>query len=190
MTDKQSLLPALWGVSKKLLLLVPEVWVLFVTQLIHPGLTETVCTYLIPKYSGLGAGRWLPGRGWGLRSPPPQLRQEALAHCGDPGEGQSESRCWGVAYRGHTAPQRALRVQKFAHFPCPFSSSSSVQLLSCVCLFATPWTAARQASLSITNSRSLFKLMSIESVMPSNPSHPLSSPSPPAFNLAQYQGLF
>ena len=45
---------------------------------------------------------------------------------------------------------------------------SSVQLLSCVWLFATPWTAARQASLSITNSRSLLKLMSIESVMPSN----------------------
>ena len=37
-----------------------------------------------------------------------------------------------------------------------------------VCLFATPWNAARQASLSITNSRSLLKLMSIESVMPSN----------------------
>ena len=45
---------------------------------------------------------------------------------------------------------------------------SSVQSLSCVWLFATPWTAARQASLSITNSRSLLKLMSIESVMPSN----------------------
>ena len=45
---------------------------------------------------------------------------------------------------------------------------SSVQLLSQVQLFATPWTAARQASLSITNSRSLLKLMSIESVMPSN----------------------
>ena len=44
---------------------------------------------------------------------------------------------------------------------------SSVQLLSCVQLFATPWTAARQASLSITNSHSLPKLMSIESVMPS-----------------------
>ena len=40
--------------------------------------------------------------------------------------------------------------------------------LSCVRLFVTPWTAARQASLSITNSWSLFKLMSIESVMPSN----------------------
>ena len=45
---------------------------------------------------------------------------------------------------------------------------SSVQSLSCVWLFATPWTAACQASLSITNSRSLPKLMSTESVMPSN----------------------
>ena len=45
---------------------------------------------------------------------------------------------------------------------------SLVQLLSRVWLFATPWTAARQASLFITNSWSLPKLMSIESVMPSN----------------------
>ena len=45
---------------------------------------------------------------------------------------------------------------------------SSVQSLSHVQLFVTPWTAARQASLSITNSRSLPKPMSIESVMPSN----------------------
>ena len=43
-----------------------------------------------------------------------------------------------------------------------------VQLLSCVWLFATPWIAARQVSLFITNSRSPPKLMSIESVMPSN----------------------
>ena len=45
---------------------------------------------------------------------------------------------------------------------------SSVQLLSCVQLFATPWIAAHQASLSITNSQSPLKLMSIESVMPSS----------------------
>ena len=45
---------------------------------------------------------------------------------------------------------------------------SPVQSLSHVQLFATPWTAARQASQSITNSQSLLKLMSIESVMPSN----------------------
>ena len=49
-----------------------------------------------------------------------------------------------------------------------FISCSSVQSLSRVWFFATPWTAARQASLSIANSQSLFKLMSIESVMPSN----------------------
>ena len=45
---------------------------------------------------------------------------------------------------------------------------SSVQSLSHVQLFVIPWTAARQASLSITNSQSLLKLLSIESVMPSN----------------------
>ena len=45
---------------------------------------------------------------------------------------------------------------------------SSVQSLCCVQLFATPWTAACQASLSIANSRSLLKLTPIESVMPSN----------------------
>ena len=48
------------------------------------------------------------------------------------------------------------------------STASSVQSLSRVQLFATPWTAARQASLSITNSQSVLKLMSIESVMPPN----------------------
>ena len=51
------------------------------------------------------------------------------------------------------------------HVPHMFSS---VQFLSRVWLFATPWTAACQASLSITNSQSLLKLMSIESVTPSN----------------------
>ena len=45
---------------------------------------------------------------------------------------------------------------------------SSVQSLSCVQFFGTPWTAARQASLSITNSQRLLKLMSTKSVMPSN----------------------
>ena len=45
---------------------------------------------------------------------------------------------------------------------------SSVQSLSCVWFFATPWTTVHQASLSFTNSRSLLKLMSIELVMPFN----------------------
>ena len=59
------------------------------------------------------------------------------------------------------------------------SYTSSVQSLSGVQLFETPWTAARQASLSITSSWSLLKLKSIESVMPSNhliPCHPLLPP--------------
>ena len=50
----------------------------------------------------------------------------------------------------------------------PWALISSVQLLSRVWLFVTPWTTARQASLSIANSWSLLKLMSIELVMPSN----------------------
>ena len=54
------------------------------------------------------------------------------------------------------------------HLGSPRAPISSVQSLSLVQLFATPWTAAHQASLSITNSQSLLKLMSIESVMPSN----------------------
>ena len=57
---------------------------------------------------------------------------------------------------------------------------SSVQSLSHVQLFVTPWTAAHQASLSVTNSQSSLKLMSIESVMPSNHlilCHPLLPPS-------------
>ena len=49
-----------------------------------------------------------------------------------------------------------------------FNPFSSVQLLSRVQLFVTPWTAAHQTSLSITNSQSLLTLLSIESVMPSN----------------------
>ena len=57
----------------------------------------------------------------------------------------------------------------------PNADFSSVQWLSPVWLFVTPWTAARQASLSSTNSQSLLKLMSIESVMPSK--HLILSPS-------------
>ena len=58
-------------------------------------------------------------------------------------------------------------ITSFSLYP-PHRQCSSVQSLSHVRLFAIPWTAACQASLSITNSRSLLKLMSIESVMLSN----------------------
>ena len=66
--------------------------------------------------------------------------------------------------------------------------SQSVQSLSRVRLFATPWIAAHQASLSNTNSRSLPKPMCIVSDA-IQPSHPLLSPSPPAPNPSQHQGL-
>ena len=67
---------------------------------------------------------------------------------------------------------------------------SSVRSLSHVWLFATPWTLACQASLSITNSQSLLRL-NVHCIGDAiQPSHPLSSPSPPAFNLSQHQGLF
>ena len=60
----------------------------------------------------------------------------------------------------------------FFFWPCAMqdlsSSFSSVQSLNHAQLFVTPWTAVRQASLSITNSQSFLKLMSIMSVMPSN----------------------
>ena len=67
---------------------------------------------------------------------------------------------------------------------------SSVLSFSHVGIFANPWTAACQVFLPITNSRSLLKLKCNESVIAIQPFHPLSSPSPPALNLSQYQGLF
>ena len=72
-----------------------------------------------------------------------------------------------------------------------FWGCSSIQSLSRVRLIVTPWTAARQASLSMTNSQSPSKPMSIESVGDAiQPSQPLLSPSPPALNHFQHQGLF
>ena len=68
-----------------------------------------------------------------------------------------------VLFRRHTG-----RSCFFLEAPCLLKSPSAHQSLSHVWLFATPWTTAHQASLSITNYRSLLKLMSIESVMPSN----------------------
>ena len=73
------------------------------------------------------------------------------------------------------------------HLGC-FHCFSSVQSLSRVRLFATPWIAARQASLSITNSRSSFRLMSIELVIPSSHliiCHPLFflPPIPPSIRV-------
>ena len=59
-------------------------------------------------------------------------------------------------------------ILKVTHGLWPNQSFQSIQSLGHVWLFATPWTAARQASLSITNTHSLIKLTSIKLVMPSN----------------------
>ena len=82
--------------------------------------------------------------------------------------------------------QSSHQIRAPTHLYCSFKFSS-VQLLSRVQLFVTPWTAAHQASLSITDSQSLLKFLSSDVIQPS---HPLSSPSPPTFNLSQHQGLF
>ena len=55
-------------------------------------------------------------------------------------------------------------------------------------LFASPWTAARQASLSITKELAQTHVHQVGDAI--QPSHPLSSPSPPAFNPSQHQGFF
>ena len=90
-----------------------------------------------------------------------------------------------LSHQGSPMLARKRTKGDFQHSALSFLNCSSTlsvwfKLLSCVRLFATPWTAARQASLSITNSCSLPKLMSVESVMPSNHlilCHPLLPPS-------------
>ena len=86
-------------------------------------------------------------------------------------------------------PSRKIVTRSKQKDPGP--KFSSVQSLSCVRLFATPWIAARQASLSITNSWSSLKLMSIELVMPSSHlilCHPLLllTTIPPSISLLQW----
>ena len=89
----------------------------------------------------------------------------------------------------------ALLYDKTSQEVSVFSTHiSSVQLLSCVRLFANPWIEACQASLSITNSRSSLRLTSIESVMPSRhliPCHPLLLPPiPPSIRVFSVSQLF
>ena len=79
----------------------------------------------------------------------------------------------------------------------PLSHQGVMCISICCCSVAQscptlcdPMDCSTQASLSFTISQSSLKLMSIESVMPSNHFHPLSSPSPPLFNLSHQQGFF
>ena len=96
-----------------------------------------------------------------------------------------EESTWGLLHCSQIIYQ--LSYEGSPYMPYQFSS---VQSLSPVQLFVTPWAVACQASLSITNSQSLLKLMSIGDGDAIQPSHPLSSPSPPAPNPSQHQSLF
>ena len=89
--------------------------------------------------------------------------------------------------------QRIARRDKKAFLSEHCKEISSVQSLSTVWLFMTPWTAAHQVSLYITNTQSLPRLISIESVMPSNHlilCHPLLLQSFPASRSFQMSSLF
>ena len=100
-------------------------------------------------------------------------------------------------HHGLQHPKTECIGQLLSHRSCitlKFSGFGSVQSLSCGRLFATPWTTALQVSLSITNSQSLLKLISIELVMPFNHlilHHPLlllpsSFPASRAFQMSQF----
>ena len=128
---------------------------------------------------------WMVSRG--VESPTAKLIHTSVQHQFSNLTSHSPSArdlSYGNSHNKLTSNGRLYRCLKFTFIflefiLCCYQDDSSVQSLSRVRLFATPWTAARQASLSITNSQSLHKLMSIESVMPTNHlilCHPLLPP--------------
>ena len=87
-------------------------------------------------------------------------------------ENPVDRRAWRATV--HRVAKSQTQLNQLSMHSCGYTGISSVQPLSRARLFATLWTTARQASLSINNSQSLLKLMSIELVMPSN--HPTCRP--------------
>ena len=141
---------------------------------------ESLC-----RETGPGRPTAEPG-GWGLPIPT-QVIPLAGGHMWTCAEG------WGQVELKVGNARFGIRMTSFQTQLCHILSlhfHPSVQSLSRVCLFETPWTAARQASLTITNSQSSLKLMSIGVADAIQPSHPLSSPSPPAPSASQHQDLF
>ena len=96
---------------------------------------------------------------------------------------------WSIILKNIVEINFLFWINHFISYGGSFQIVTSVQSLSRVRFFATPWIAARQASLSVTFSRSSLRITSIESDA-IQPSHPLSSPSPPAPNPSQHQSLF
>ena len=127
---------------------------------------------------------WMPSNGTPVCSP---LRGKGQITCLQKASTTTSSRCthqWNSreSYRKLSSEHTAFENQNDQDSRLPYKIISSAQSLSHVWLFATPRTAPHQASLSITNSWSLLRLMSIESVMSSNHLI-LCHPLPPAFNL-------
>ena len=142
----------------------------------HTGLNSQLCLFffffLAPAHSLQGLS---PNKGWTLG---PLQWEGGVPTTRPPGNS--------LSYLSIKNP-KMFCVSTFQILKRWFSSVQSVVLT-----FATPWTAAHQASLlSIPNSWSLFKLMTIDWVGDAiEPSHPLSSTSSPTFSLSQHQGLF
>ena len=109
-----------------------------------------------------------------------------LARASLPSRAAETSSSWGVAHVGRTGEGSGEETALWRLYWSPSLLFSHWVMSGCL----QPMDAAHQASLSFTISQSLPKLMSIESVMPSNHLILLSHPSPPAFNLSQHQGLF
>ena len=128
---------------------------------------------LVPSLNILSVSSWIPASWFHFHSP-------CWTHMNNPftppspgaeeGSWENQLRRQGACWKWLSGDLEESKTNwsttfLITHFESPFSS---VQSLSHVQLFVTPWTAACWASLYITNSQSLLKLMSIESVMPSN----------------------
>ena len=99
----------------------------------------------------------------------PPIRQPSITPHGEPwGRSWERQICKNAGYWTQIAGAQMKGKISVSPDSCVFPYIRSVQSLSPVWLFATAWSAAHQASLSITNSQSLIKLMSINLVMPSN----------------------
>ena len=157
---------------------------LFTDSQIISSLYPTDKGFIHPKKNkGLGSG-WLE----------PSLQDDCTLLCPNWKNSCRKSDCWESPPDGWTLPPSTLEMWlplEICRLQLLSVQFSSIQSLSHVRLFATPWIAAYQASLSITNSRSSLRLTSIESVMPS--SHLilcrpllLLPPIPPSISLFQW----
>ena len=136
----------------------------FPTQGLKPGLPH--CRWILYQLSHRGSRRILEWVAYPFcsESSPPRNRARVSALRADSLQTELPGN-WRWAWKSAAIP---WTFSVTTTWPLVLTQFSSVQLLSRVQLFATQWAAAHQASLSIINSRSLLKFMSITSVMPSN----------------------